>query len=60
MTYDSTSFIADMGGSLGFLLGLSVLSAVEIAEWVIYNMVTLVKKWRRKRMVMRLKKHACM
>ncbi|KAM7352117.1 amiloride-sensitive sodium channel pickpocket 17 isoform 2-T2 [Cochliomyia hominivorax] len=31
-SYDTTQFIADVGGSLGFLLGLSVLSLIGILE----------------------------
>ncbi len=30
--YDMTLFIADFGGSLGFLLGVSILSVLEIVE----------------------------
>lgn len=30
--YDQTMFIADFGGSLGFLLGISILSVLEIIE----------------------------
>lgn len=32
--YDLTQFVADMGGSLGFLLGLSVLGLIKILEKV--------------------------
>lgn len=32
--YDTTQFIADVGGSLGFLLGLSVLGLIGILEHV--------------------------
>lgn len=33
-SYDTTQFIADIGGSLGFLLGLSVLGLIGILEHV--------------------------
>lgn len=33
-SYDTTQFIADVGGSLGFLLGLSVLGLIGILEHV--------------------------
>lgn len=33
--YDLTQFVADMGGSLGFLLGLSVLGLIKILEKVL-------------------------
>lgn len=33
-SYDLTQFIADIGGSLGFLLGLSVLGLIGILEHV--------------------------
>lgn len=33
--YDLTQFVADMGGSLGFLLGLSVLGLIGVLEKVI-------------------------
>lgn len=33
--YDMTLFIADFGGSLGFLLGVSILSVLEIVEGLI-------------------------
>lgn len=33
--YDSTQFIADMGGSLGFLLGLSVIGFIVVLEWIL-------------------------
>lgn len=32
--YDGTQFLADIGGSLGFLLGLSVLGFIGIVEKV--------------------------
>lgn len=37
-SYDTTQFIADVGGSLGFLLGLSVLGLIGILEHVIKNL----------------------
>lgn len=30
--YDSNAFLADLGGSLGFFLGLSVIGLIEIIE----------------------------
>lgn len=30
--YDSSQFVADMGGSLGFLLGLSVIGLIVVLE----------------------------
>lgn len=36
-SYDTTQFIADVGGSLGFLLGLSVLGLIGILEHVSMN-----------------------
>ncbi len=30
--YDRTLFVSDFGGSLGFLLGISILSILEILE----------------------------
>ena len=33
--YDLTMFIADFGGSLGFLLGVSILSVLEVLEVLI-------------------------
>jgi hypothetical protein len=32
--YDRTLFVSDFGGSLGFLLGISILSILEIFEVV--------------------------
>lgn len=40
-SYDSTQFIADVGGSLGFLLGLSVLGLIGILEHVRTNIILL-------------------
>jgi hypothetical protein len=37
--YDGTQFLADIGGSLGFLLGLSVLGFIGILEKV-FNVFT--------------------
>lgn len=36
-SYDVTQFIADIGGSLGFLLGLSVLGIIRLLEQVIMH-----------------------
>lgn len=33
--YDSSQFVADMGGSLGFLLGLSVIGLIVVIEKVL-------------------------
>lgn len=33
--YDLSQFVADMGGSLGFLLGLSVIGLIKVFEKVI-------------------------
>lgn len=41
--YDWNLFIADLGGSLGFLLGLSVLGLVSTLEHIV-NLVLKVKK----------------
>jgi hypothetical protein len=33
--YDSSQFVADMGGSLGFLLGLSVIGIITVVELIL-------------------------
>lgn len=38
--YDLSQFVADMGGSLGFLLGLSVIGLIKVFEKVIYALIT--------------------
>lgn len=42
--YDTTQFIADVGGSLGFLLGLSVLGLIGILEHVRQKLAYVWKK----------------
>lgn len=42
-SYDLTQFIADIGGSLGFLLGLSVLGLIGILEHVRKLLFTIDK-----------------
>lgn len=34
IAYDLSQFVADMGGSLGFLLGLSVIGLIKVLEKV--------------------------
>ena len=48
--YDSTLFIADFGGSLGFLLGVSILSALEIVEGVILSLFRIYQQKKLKKM----------
>ena len=46
--YDITSFIADFGGSMGFLLGISILSVLEIMEGGFISLFNFMKQRRRK------------
>lgn len=43
-SYDLTQFIADIGGSLGFLLGLSVLGLIGILEHVRLQLLSLYER----------------
>ncbi len=49
-SYDQTSFIADLGGILGFLLGISVLSVLEILEWTALTCIELHKRWKLRKL----------
>ena len=42
-----TLFIADFGGSLGFLLGVSILSVLEIVEGIIISIYHTLKNRKR-------------
>lgn len=44
-----TLFIADFGGSLGFLLGISLLSVLEIVEGLSLSCYRLYMNWRHNR-----------
>lgn len=44
--YDRTLFIGDFGGSLGFLLGISLLSLLELIEYFIVATYRFVKQRR--------------
>lgn len=46
--YDLTQFVADMGGSLGFLLGLSVLGLIKILEKVLKVVKDFILLWENK------------
>ncbi len=48
-SYDMTLFIADFGGSLGFLLGVSILSVLEIVEGLTISGYQLYKEGQRKK-----------
>lgn len=41
--YDMTLFIADFGGSLGFLLGVSILSVLEIVEGIFMSTYKMLR-----------------
>ena len=43
-SYDITLFIADFGGSMGFLLGVSILSVVEIVEGILISICQLIRQ----------------
>lgn len=45
--YDWNSFLSDLGGSLGFLLGLSVLGMITMAEQVV-NTIIKIKNSKNK------------
>ena len=47
--YDMTLFIADFGGSLGFLLGVSILSVLEIIEGIILSICRIVRDKKRQK-----------
>ena len=47
--YDMTLFIADFGGSLGFLLGISLLSVLEILEGLSLSCYRLYTNWKQNR-----------
>lgn len=49
-SYDSSQFLADMGGSLGFLLGLSVIGFIILLEKVLgyFFLDELAKKYKEK------------
>lgn len=40
--YDLSQFVADMGGSLGFLLGLSVIGLIKVFEKVTFSFCSLL------------------
>jgi hypothetical protein len=44
--YDQTLFIADFGGSLGFLLGVSILGVLEIVEGLTLSALQIYKQSR--------------
>lgn len=45
--YDWNNFISDMGGSLGFLLGLSVIGALSLVEQIF--LLLLCDKWCKRK-----------
>lgn len=45
--YDWNNFISDMGGSLGFLLGLSVIGALSLVEQIF--LLLLCNRWGKKK-----------
>lgn len=49
-SYDSSQFLADMGGSLGFLLGLSVIGFIILMEKILGFLFLdkLAEKYREK------------
>ncbi len=47
--YDMTLFIADFGGSLGFLLGVSILSVLEIVEGITVSAYEMYRRSRRRK-----------
>lgn len=53
--YDFSQFVADMGGSLGFLLGLSVIGLIVVIEkilgyWFLNDFIERYKENKRKRL----------
>ena len=42
------NFVSDLGGSLGFWIGMSVLSFVEILELLLLTCYTLGKKFKQR------------
>lgn len=53
--YDFSQFVADMGGSLGFLLGLSVIGLIVVLEkilgyWFLNDFIERYKKNKEKRL----------
>ena len=53
-----SQFVADMGGSLGFLLGLSVLGLIVVLEKLlgIWFMNKLVTNYKNKKLMIQLQK----
>ncbi len=56
--YDMTLFIADFGGSLGFLLGISILSVLEILEGLGLSSYRAYNKWKREQEEEQMEKRA--
>lgn len=50
-SYDSSQFLADMGGSLGFLLGLSVIGFIIVLEKILGYLFLdkMVERYRQKK-----------
>lgn len=53
--YDFSQFVADMGGSLGFLLGLSVIGLIVVIEkilgyWFLNDFIERYKENKKKRL----------
>lgn len=53
--YDFSQFVADMGGSLGFLLGLSVIGLIVVLEkilgyWFLNDFIERYKENKKKRL----------
>lgn len=46
-SYDWNNFISDLGGSVGFLLGLSVVGIIAYLERIIQFAVTFLKKMKK-------------
>lgn len=46
--FQLANFVADLGGSLGFWIGMSVMSFVEILELLLLTCYTLGKKFKRR------------
>lgn len=53
--YDWSQFVADMGGSVGFLLGLSIIAVIVVLEkilghWFLNDFIERYKEKKRKRL----------
>ena len=47
LSYDATRFLADIGGLLGLLIGMSVLSVFEVLFCILLFIVDCILLWMR-------------